>query len=108
MRQLETRSGCCPATGAVPPSVTRIGLSRPLAKEQPPSFWPRFGFLIADPATWRDLVWITVDTLVGWLLTLTPAGLIAWGLFGVVSPPSGTDRHRTRQQLVCLHPCDHR
>ena len=53
---------------------------------QPPSFWARFGFLIADPATWRDLVWITVDTLVGWLLTLTPAGLIAWGLFGVVDP----------------------
>jgi hypothetical protein len=53
---------------------------------QPPSFWPRFGFLIADPATWRDLVWITVDTLVGWLLTLIPAGLIAWGLFGVVMP----------------------
>ncbi len=53
---------------------------------QPPSFWARFGFLIADPATWRDLVWITVDTLVGWLLTLTPAGLIAWGVFGVVMP----------------------
>ena len=53
---------------------------------KPPSFWARLGFLIADPATWRDLVWITVDTLVGWLLTLTPAGLIAWGLFGVVMP----------------------
>ena len=51
-----------------------------------PSFWARFGFLIADPATWRDLMWITVDTLVGWLLALTPAGLIAWGLFGVVMP----------------------
>ena len=53
---------------------------------QPPSFWARFGFLIADPATRRDLVWITVDTLVGWLLALTPAGLIAWGLFGIVMP----------------------
>jgi len=53
---------------------------------QPPSFWARFGFLIADPATWRDLVWITVDTLVGWLLALTPAALIAWGLFGIVMP----------------------
>jgi hypothetical protein len=31
-------------------------------------------------------MWITVDTLVGWLLALTPAGLIAWGLFGVVMP----------------------
>jgi putative drug exporter of the RND superfamily len=53
---------------------------------QRPSFWARFGSLIADPATWRDLAWITVDTLAGWLLTLSPAGLIAWGLFGVVMP----------------------
>ena len=51
-----------------------------------PGFWARFGLLISDPATWRDLVWITVDTLVGWLLILTPAGLIAWGLFGVIMP----------------------
>ena len=54
--------------------------------QPPPGFWARFGFLIADPATWRDLVWITVDTLVGWLLILTPAGLLAWGLFGLVMP----------------------
>jgi hypothetical protein len=53
---------------------------------QPPGFWTRFAVLIADPATWRDLVWITVDALAGWLLTLTPAGLIAWGVFGVVMP----------------------
>jgi hypothetical protein len=53
---------------------------------QPPSFWPRLGSFIADPATWRDLAWITVDALAGWLLTLAPAGLIAWGLFGVVMP----------------------
>jgi hypothetical protein len=53
---------------------------------QPPTFWARLGFLIVDPATWRDLVWITVDALAGWLLTLAPAGLIAWGLFGVVMP----------------------
>jgi hypothetical protein len=31
-------------------------------------------------------VWITVDSLVGWLLALTPAGLIAWGVFGVIMP----------------------
>ena len=86
MRRLETRvrrlSGdwCGAAIGDPyqPEPARREG--------QPPSFWARFGFLIADPATWRDLVWITVDTLVGWLLTLTPAGLIAWGLFGVVMP----------------------
>jgi putative sensor protein len=55
-------------------------------EEQPPSLRARLGFLVADPATWRDLIWIIVDTLVGWLLTLTPAGVIAWGLFGMVMP----------------------
>ncbi|HET6191841.1 MAG TPA: sensor domain-containing protein [Trebonia sp.] len=53
---------------------------------QPPGFWARLVVLVADPATWRDLMWITVDTLVGWLLALTPAGLLAWGLFGVIMP----------------------
>ena len=51
-----------------------------------PSFWVRFGSLMADPDTWRSLVWSSVDILAGWLLTLAPVGLIAWGLFGVVMP----------------------
>jgi hypothetical protein len=41
---------------------------------------------MADPDTWRSLLWSTVDVLVGWLFTLVPAALIAWGLFGVVVP----------------------
>ena len=53
---------------------------------RPPSFWARLSVLIADPATWRDLVWITVDALVGWLLPLAPAGLLAWGVFGLIMP----------------------
>jgi RND superfamily putative drug exporter len=86
MRRLETRvrrlSGdWCGAAIGVP------YLPEPAGREgRPPSFWARSGSLIADPATWRDLVWITVDTLVGWLLTLTPAGLLAWGLFGLIMP----------------------
>jgi hypothetical protein len=42
---------------------------------------------MADPDTWRSLLWSTIDILAGcWLLTLAPAALIAWGLFGVVMP----------------------
>jgi len=55
-------------------------------EERELSFWVRFGSLMADPDTWRSLLWSTVDILAGWLLTLAPAGLIAWGLFGVVMP----------------------
>ena len=86
IRRLETRvrrlSGdWCGAAVAVP------YLPEPAGREgRPPSFWARAGSLIADPATWRDLAWITVDALAGWLFTLTPAGLLAWGLFGLVMP----------------------
>jgi Putative sensor len=51
-----------------------------------PSLWRRLAWLLGDQATWRDLLWMTVDGLVGWVLTLAPVGLIAWGLFGVVMP----------------------
>jgi hypothetical protein len=54
--------------------------------EREPSFWGRFGSLMAGPDTWRSLQWSSIDILAGWLFTLVPAGLIAWGLFGVVMP----------------------
>ena len=61
--------------------------ARPAGQEErEASFWVRFGSLMADPNTWRSLLWSTVDILVGWLFTLVPAGLIAWGLFGVAMP----------------------
>jgi hypothetical protein len=55
-------------------------------EEREPGFWVRFGSLMAHPDTWRSLLWSTVDILAGWLLALAPAGLIAWGLFGVIMP----------------------
>ena len=53
---------------------------------QPPGLWRQLGVLLADQATWRDLLWTTVDITVGWVFTLVPVGLIAWGLFGAVMP----------------------
>ncbi len=49
-------------------------------------FWRRFGRLLTDPATWRDVLWMTVNCSVGWVLTLVPAALVVFGLFGVVTP----------------------
>ena len=57
----------------MPLSLTRTCRRLAGREGQPPGFWARLGVLVADPATWRDLMWITVDTLVGWLLALTPA-----------------------------------
>jgi hypothetical protein len=59
---------------------------RPWPEAARPSLWQRLTWLLSDQATWRDLLWMTVDALFGWLLTLTPVALIAWGLFGVIMP----------------------
>jgi signal transduction histidine kinase len=50
------------------------------------SLWRRYQWLLNDPATWRDLLWMIVDCAGGWVLTLAPAALICWGLFGVFMP----------------------
>ena len=52
--------------------------------------WRRFGQacgqLVTERATWRDLLWMTVDPLAAWVLAAVPGSLIAWGLFGVLMP----------------------
>jgi len=46
----------------------------------------RYAWLLTDQATWRDLLWVTVDGCVGWLLALLPAGLLALGVVAVIAP----------------------
>jgi hypothetical protein len=46
----------------------------------------RLRWLTTDPATWRDLLWATVDPFVGGPLALLSAGMIAWGAFGLALP----------------------
>jgi signal transduction histidine kinase len=46
----------------------------------------RLGWLLTDQATWRDLLWVTVDGCAGWILPLLPAGLLALGVVGVFAP----------------------
>jgi len=52
--------------------------------------WRRFGCamgrLFTEPATWRDLLWEIVDTLIAWLIPFIPAAVVLWGLFGVFMP----------------------
>jgi signal transduction histidine kinase len=53
----------------------------------------RLGWLLTDRATWRDLLWVTVNACGGWILALAPAGLLALGVLGVVAPyASAEDR----------------
>jgi len=52
--------------------------------------WRRFGCamgrLFTEPATWRDLLWEIVDTVIAWVIPLFPIAVILWGLFGVFMP----------------------
>ncbi|OEU94849.1 histidine kinase [Streptomyces oceani] len=42
--------------------------------------------LLSDPATWRDLLWMLVNPVVGVVLLVLPLSVFAYGLFGVSMP----------------------
>ena len=52
--------------------------------------WRRFGRtggqMVTEAATWRDLLWMTVDPLAIWVIPFIPIAVVAWGLFGVLMP----------------------
>ena len=54
-----------------------------------PGWERRLRWLLGDPAGRRDLLWFAVNALVGWVLTAAPAGLIGYGIFGLVMPGTG-------------------
>ena len=44
------------------------------------------GWLLTDRATWRDLLWVTVNACGGWILAIVPAAVLALGLVGLNAP----------------------
>jgi len=58
---------------------------RPPAERGASGWWQRARWVLADPATWRDVRWLLVAPVVG-LLAVLPAALIAYGVFGVLQP----------------------
>jgi signal transduction histidine kinase len=44
----------------------------------------RCTLLLRDPATWRDLLWLVVDAIAGFVTALLPAALLASGVEGFV------------------------
>jgi signal transduction histidine kinase len=53
------------------------------------SFGSRLGWLLTDEATWRDLLWISVNASLGWILAVAPAALAAIGLVAFIAPVVG-------------------
>ncbi len=67
------------------------GVTVPVPYLPPPAPGPlgyrrRMAWLLSDPATWRDLVWLVVNALGGWLVAALSPLLVAVGLFGFVIP----------------------
>ncbi|MFE0198488.1 sensor histidine kinase [[Kitasatospora] papulosa] len=44
----------------------------------------RCGLMMKDPATWRDLRWLVVDTTIGFVTALLPPALLVYGVHGVL------------------------
>ncbi|MGP8000256.1 MAG: sensor histidine kinase [Streptosporangiaceae bacterium] len=54
-------------------------------------FRARLLWLVSDPATWRDLLWVAVNATVGWLIALLPAVLAGIGLIAFIYPAARPD-----------------
>ncbi|MGW3045135.1 sensor histidine kinase [Kitasatospora sp. NPDC001159] len=61
---------------------------RPQAPVEPglKGAWLRCLAFLGDPATWRDLLWLLVDPVIGFTVALFPLMLTAFGLFGLLQP----------------------
>jgi signal transduction histidine kinase len=49
--------------------------------------WRHCRWLLTDPATWRDLLWLLLNAPVGLVLGLVPGGLLVYGLEGMLVAP---------------------
>jgi len=49
--------------------------------------WQRYRWTLTDPATWRDLLWLVLEIPVALVLGLIPAGIILYGLEGLILLP---------------------
>jgi signal transduction histidine kinase len=53
------------------------------------SILSRLQWLGTDPATWRDMLWLAVNAVAGWLLVAVPVALVLYGIGFAVLPAAG-------------------
>jgi signal transduction histidine kinase len=58
----------------------------PLPREGRLRFAERMSWLLTDPGTWRDLLWLMVNLVATWVLAALSAVIIAVGLIGFIGP----------------------
>jgi signal transduction histidine kinase len=49
--------------------------------------WPRYRWVVTDPATWRDLAWLVPGAIIGFGLGLICVVVPLYGVFGLVLAP---------------------
>jgi signal transduction histidine kinase len=54
-----------------------------------PGVLRRLRWLATDPATWRDLLWLTVNAVVGTLLVVVPVAMVLYGIVFAILPAIG-------------------
>ena len=59
---------------------------RPLPREGSLRFAERMSWLLTDPATWRDLLWLMVNLVAAWVLAAASAVIIGVGLIEFIGP----------------------
>ena len=59
---------------------------RPLPREGKLRFGERMSWLLTDPETWRDLLWLMVNLVATWVLAALSTVIIAVGLIGFIGP----------------------
>ncbi len=47
-------------------------------------FAERLRWILSDPATWRDLIWSLLNTVIGFTLALFAAVMVFYGIYGIV------------------------
>jgi signal transduction histidine kinase len=61
-----------------PPPATHPGR---LTGSMRPGYQQRMGWLLSDPGTWRDMLWVVVSACAGPVLLLAPATLVTVGVY---------------------------
>jgi signal transduction histidine kinase len=56
---------------------------------QQPGIRRQLRWLITDPATWRDLLWLTVNAVAGTLLVVVPVAMVLYGIVFAILPAIG-------------------
>ena len=82
-RRLSARwCGVAIAAAYAPKPVPAMAGSRRLGYQQ------RMSWLLSDVSTWRDLLWLAVNLVAGWVLLLAPVMMVGFGVVAFLVPGS--------------------